>query len=511
MPQELSIHTQPPHGMQPAASEGSGRDAASGKGLGVASIVFMVVAAAAPLTVVVTAYPLNILFAGNIGLPLYLVVCALALLLFCVGLNRMGRHVPGADALYSYVAKGLGGPSGTGAAFMAILGYLGAYIGLTAYTGYATANLITRFTGFESPWWMWSLICAVFVAALGYLNVEVGAKVLAVLLILEFAVVIVLDVFIWIDGGAEALSTASFDPALLLEVGAGLGIVLAMGSYLGFEATVVFRREARDPDRTIPRATVISILLIAVFYTVSAWAIVGGLGGEAAVSAAAANPGGAVFELTSQLIGPVARDMMQVLLQTSLLAAILAFHNVIARYIRSLGSLGLLPRGLGAIHPRFDSPARASVVLSGLLLAAIVLTVIFGLDPVTQVYGIISATAAVGIVALLALTSLAIVVHFLRIGSTGDRWGHLIAPVLSFLTLGTLTVTTVVYFPAITGSAIVAYSICGALALVYVIGAGVAVHAKRSGNDVYAVLIGESPVEAQEKDQEMSIASSRLL
>ena len=42
--------------------------------------------------------------------------------------------------------------------------------------------------------------------------------------------------------------------------------------FIGFEATAIFRDEAHDPHRTIPRATYVALIIIGVFYTLSCWA-----------------------------------------------------------------------------------------------------------------------------------------------------------------------------------------------------------------------------------------------
>ena len=59
-----------------------------------------------------------------------------------------------------------------------------------------------------------------------------------------------------------------------------------MISYVGFEATAIFRDEARTPERTIPRATYVALILIGVFYAVTSWALISGWGDEEAVSRA---------------------------------------------------------------------------------------------------------------------------------------------------------------------------------------------------------------------------------
>ena len=60
----------------------------------------------------------------------------------------------------------------------------------------------------------------------------------------------------------------------------GIGLLFAIISYVGFEATAIFRDEARTPERTIPRATYVALILIGVFYAVTSWALISGWGDD---------------------------------------------------------------------------------------------------------------------------------------------------------------------------------------------------------------------------------------
>ena len=75
--------------------------------LGPTAIVFMVVAAAAPLTVVAGTFPIGIAAGNGAAFPASYIVCTAVLLLFAVGFTAMARHVRGAGAFYTYVAHGL--------------------------------------------------------------------------------------------------------------------------------------------------------------------------------------------------------------------------------------------------------------------------------------------------------------------------------------------------------------------------------------------------------------------
>ena len=56
---------------------------------------------------------------------------------------------------------------------------------------------------------------------------------------------------------------------------------------------------------------------------------------------------------------------MRALLLSSIFACLLAFHNTITRYLFALGREGLLWGFLAGVHPRFQSPYKASYVQTG--------------------------------------------------------------------------------------------------------------------------------------------------
>ena len=88
--------------------------------LGVASIVFIVVAAASPLGVIGGPVPLGIAFGNGAGFPFTFVIATVVLLFFAVGFTSATPFVKSAGAFYAYVDKGLGRSAGIGAAFVAL-------------------------------------------------------------------------------------------------------------------------------------------------------------------------------------------------------------------------------------------------------------------------------------------------------------------------------------------------------------------------------------------------------
>lgn len=385
--------------------------------LGVGAIVFMVIAAAAPLTVIGGNVPLAIGVGNGVGAPIGFLLAAVVLLVFSVGFVTMTPHVPEAGAFFSYVTSGLGSRLGLGAAFVALVAYTAIQVGVYGYMGWAANDLVVFFGGPELPWWLYSFATMALVAVLGFRRIQLSARVLGVALVLELAIVIALDTVIFVTGGDGGIVTETFAPDNVLTSSIGVAVLFALTGFIGFEATAVFRDEARDPERTIPRATYLAVLIIGIFYALSCWALITGVGAANAVPLAQqtlAGESNLMLDTAQRYLGVIARDIMQVLLITSLFACVLSFHNVIARYQFTLANKGVLPSRLGLSNPKHSAPSASSVVQS--ITAAIVLLVLVlvGLDPLVGVFGSMAGIATVGMVTLMLLTSVAVLVFFGR-------------------------------------------------------------------------------------------------
>lgn len=440
--------------------------------LGVGSIVFMVVAAAAPLTVVAGTVPLGIAIGNGPAFPATFALSAVVLLLFAVGFCAMTPHVPGAGAFYAYVERGLGRVMGLATAFLALATYTAVQLAVYGYIGVVIDGLVQNYGGPALPWWLYSVIVLAIVAVLGYRRIELSSRVLGVLLVGEVAIVLVFDAVVTGRGGAQGPSTAFLVPSEIGSGSLGVALMFAVAGFIGFEATAVFRDEAHDPARTIPRATYLALVLIGAFYTLSGWAVVTAWGDAGAVAAATADPGGMVVTTITNYLGTVGGDIAQVLLMTSLFAAILSFHNVLARYFFALGGSGALPGACGRSHARHGSPHVGSLVQSATALVLVAVFALVGLDPVTQVFAWMAGTATLGVLALMALTCLAVLVFFRRTAVDTRPWQTLAAPALGFVGLLAFLYLTVSNFPTlIGGSAGLATAIGAVLVVFFVAGA----------------------------------------
>ncbi|MDR5700431.1 APC family permease [Agromyces aerolatus] len=428
----------------PAPPEAPGR---SLKGsLGAISVTFMVIAAAAPLTVVGGIVPIGFLLGNGIGFPVMFLAATVILLLFSVGLTTMSRYVPRAGSFFTFVTHGLGRTPGLATAYLALVCYTTVQIAVFSYLGGTLSSSIVLLGGPEIAWWLFTLVSMAIVGVLGYRRIELSSRVLVVVLIAEMGIVLLLGLVILVTGGADGVTTGSFLLENILSGSPALGLMFAIASFIGFESTVVYRDEVRDPDRTIPRATYASAIVIGLFYAFAAWTIVVGLGEGGVIDEAAADPATLVARVTEQYLGPVGAIAVAVLFLGSMFAAVLSLHNVLTRYHHSMANARVLPDRLGVVHGRHGSPHLASVVQVSTVAVLLVLLTVIGFTP-ENIFAWFAGIGTLAIVILMAFTCLAVIVYFARTRVLRSPWHTLIAPGLGFVGLAVAAALIAANFP----------------------------------------------------------------
>lgn len=433
------------------------RQVAAPRKVGTLALVFMIVAASAPLTVVAGGVTSNFAVSGQLGVPLSFVVLGVVLALFAVGYAALSTRVTTAGAFYAYVSRGLGRIPGVGSAWVAIISYNAMQIGIYGMFGYASADFLTSVFGWSVSWWVCSLVGWLIVGVLGINAVDLSAKVLGILVALEFVVVIVFDLF----SVSDAPQGLSGDGLMFGDLfGPSVGAILAfsVAAFMGFESGAIYTDEVRDPHRTVRRATYWAVGVIAAFYAISAWAMVMGVGPDATVQASAENGPGVVFGLLASHLPKAIVDIAQLLFVTSLLAALVSFHNVVSRYFRSLSRERALPRFLAISAGPGKAPVAGSLTQSAIAVVVLIVFAIAGtgaedpiMFPVLTLFTWLTNMGALGLVALMALTSFAAMAYLHRHGHEFGAWSRWIAPGVAGLALVALTVVIIVNFSVLVG------------------------------------------------------------
>ena len=435
--------------------------------LGVGFIIFFVISAASPLSVIAGGFPIGIMLGNGAGTPALLLLALLVLLAFSVGYTTMSRHVTNAGGFYAFTSRGLGGLAGGSAAVLAMFAYNILQIALYGMFGGVVAGTMESVAGVILPWWSYSLMAMASIAFLGYRKIDLSARVLSLVVIAEYLAILTLDFAILKNGGDSGVNLDSFTRQHVFSGTPSIGLLFCFAAFIGFEATTIYGEEAKDPQRTIPIATYSSVLLIGGFYALSVWSMVVGVGADKIVPMLQAmqDPTTFIYGMSDHFVGPHLTQVIRVLFMVSIYAGLLAFHNAAARYFYAIGRDGLLHSVLGTTHRVHQSPHMGSALQS--LIAAVVVLIFAAMDadPILQLFAWFSNLATLCVILLMAMTSFAICVYFhrhpeLKVGLLRGR----ILPVLSCLALLSVLVLAVAHFDVLTGaSQLLSYSLCAVI------------------------------------------------
>ncbi|MCX4880334.1 MULTISPECIES: APC family permease [unclassified Streptomyces] len=459
--------------------------------LGTADIAFFVVSAAAPLTVMAGVAPLAILL-GGIGAPVGYLIAGITLAVFAVGFTTMSRHVKSGGAFYAYITRGLGRPAGIGAALLALIGYNGMEIGVYGLLASATKDSLRALFGTDVPWLPISLAGLLLIGYGGYRSIEFGARLLGVLLLAETGILVLLAGGVLVKGGAHGLSGASFAPGQVFVSGTAVVLAFAFAAFTGFESTVIYRREARDPERTVPRATYLAIAFLGLFYAFIVWIVIQAFGNTDVIAAAAKDPGGLFFSAITTYVGGWAADLMHIFIVTSVMASLLAFHNAINRYSLALSEEGVLPRTLGRIHPRHRSPYVSGIAQT--VLGAVVVTAFWaaGADPYKQLLLWVNTPGMIGLFLLQLLVAIAVPCYFRRVTHQEGTLRTVVAPVAAALLLATAIGLVITHIGLFTGASTTVNTVLIVTApAVFAVGLALAWWLRRERPQVYADFAAE--------------------
>ncbi|MFF2064980.1 APC family permease [Streptomyces sp. NPDC058200] len=427
--------------------------------LGTLGLLLSVLAASAPMLVVAGVMPTIFGVMGIVGQPLLYVIIGVILVLFSFGYAEMSRHIHNAGAFYAYIARGLGPTAGAGASLVALVAYSAMQVGIYGILGFEVSGLFATYLDITVAWWVFALAAALIVGLLGWLKIDLNAKVLGVLLLIECALVVIFDFAAVADPGSEGLSLAAFNPDTLTGAGLGTALCFCIAAFVGFEQAPVYAEETSRPHVVVSRVMFLAVGYAALFLAFSAWAMSVAAGPGSIVAAASEQGPGLLFGLTESRLGATFTDVLHVLFVTGMFAALLSFHNVVARYAFAMGREGLLPAAFGRTNKSSGAPASGSVLQSLVSVAVIVAFAVTDdkptgdpTAPVLHLFTWMGNVGALGVIVLMAAAAFAVIAFFVRRGAGGAQAPRLIASGLAGVALVVIAVYTVKDFDVLVGA-----------------------------------------------------------
>jgi len=434
--------------------------------IGMVAVIFMAVANAAPITAMTGNTPIAVGFGNGLGAPAGFLFATIILTLFALGYVAMAKHITTTGAFYGFISHGLGQVWGMAAGFLATFAYVvfeGSLIGGCAYFANDAVNTIV---GVDIPWLVFAIGATVAIAALCHFHISLTAAILGVTLVSEVLILVALALSVIVSGGGpdgfmldktvllnrafESLPEGAFGTAAAAGSMA-IGLFFAFWSWVGFETTAVYGEESRNPKKIIPRATLIAVIGLGLFYTFISAMVLAGNGAKASVEASiSASPLDLFFGLVQSNLGTVLLDIYKALLVIGSFACALAFHNAASRYLFALGReipSAAVQKTTGSAHPKHGSPYLASALQGVITLVLVLLFAFFtavqvpdadgvpvdtpALVPYTNIYGLLALIGTAAILLVQAICSFAVIWYFwVRKVHSGNAITTLICPLI---------------------------------------------------------------------------------
>ena len=402
--------------------------------MSVTSLVLAVLAFSGPMVAVNGYMPLEITVAGT-GAPFAFILSMLSMLIFVVGYLAITKYIPKTGNFYLYVSAGLGKKAGLGSAFMAIASYILILGNVYLFLGITFTEVVQYYFDVATPWWIWSLVGWAIVSLICHLNVEFSAKFMVIVMLLEVLFIAIFNGSILFSTERPPLEIAPLLPTSLMDGNVVMPLLFGIMLFIGLEATTVYRDEVKNPDKTIPKATYLSIFFIGLIYTVTCYFVMAAYG-KNAFDVATNNPTGMFSDLVVSYWSTTALEIKFALIATSLIASLVSINNVATRYIYGLAKDNIIPQQLAKIHDKHESPYIASIVVQIILVCVTVPFVMMD-KPVDAIFANMAGLGVAGIIFLMALVSVSIIIYFRRNKQFKEHIVKTtIMPVLSILIMG---------------------------------------------------------------------------
>jgi amino acid transporter len=313
----------------------------------------------------------------------------LAVLLAGIGVFALGwivaqyaKRIHAAGSLYDYVTNGLGSTVGAATGWL----YYGGTIILTTglgllIGGYVHDNLMPGVFSVDDgllPIWLWQALFAVGLFAVLYFGVQISTRVQLALALISVAVVLVYFVSVIVRLGGDNDFAKAFNPSPEPDGFTGIlfGVLYGVLIFVGFETAANLAEETAEPKRSIPRAVLLSVVVVSIFYIIAAYTEIAGFGFDMAVITDPAVAGAPLFALGApggEFGSDFVLKLLLVVVFLDMLAVYVGAAVASTRGVFAMARDRRLPAMAAGVSPRYGTPTGAIVLLmvvQGLLIAA---------------------------------------------------------------------------------------------------------------------------------------------
>jgi amino acid transporter len=315
---------------------------------------------------------------GGVASPLSVLIAAVGV--FAIGwiVSSYAKEIHAAGSLYDYVTRGLGERVGTAAGWLYYAGVTVLLTGLLLLIGgYLQSTIQSEFSVNPLPAWAWTLIVIALITAVLYFGVRISTRSQLVLALVSIIVVTVFFIFVIAKLGS-ANSIKPFKPSSSADGWAGIffGVLYGVLLFVGFETAANLAEETPKPHKHIPAAVMTTAGIATVFFILAAYVEVAGFHYSLkTLTAAASAP---LFALGAPKSaggygGTWIDRLLELVVLFDMLAVAIGCAVSASRGIFAMARDRRIPGVLAVTSRRYDSPAGATIFLTGASLVTLAL------------------------------------------------------------------------------------------------------------------------------------------
>jgi putrescine importer len=299
-------------------------------------------------------------------------VALVAMFFTAYSYTQMVKAYPVAGSAYTYTRKSLNSHLGFMVGWATLLDYV--FIPMAIWL-IGAAYLNAAFPAV--PTWLWILLFIIVTTAINILGIKLSTKINFIMMVFQF-LVIALFVILSIKsilGGAGAGTLVSITPFVHDHVSFSFvlaGASIACYSFLGFDAISTFTEETSHPEKTIPKAIILTTVIGGVIFIVSTY------------FTHLAHPDfnhfkevdSAGFEIAKQIGGNLFSAIFLAGIIIAQFASGISAQASASRLLYAMGRDSVLPKKIfGYLHPKFKTPVFNIIVVAIIGLLALKLSV----------------------------------------------------------------------------------------------------------------------------------------
>ena len=310
--------------------------------------------------------------AGSVGAMLAFLIGGVAVVFVGFTYAELASAMPQAGGEHVYSHRALG----SAAAFICTWAIILAYVSVVAFEAVALPTVIEYLVPGMSRGYLWTIagwdvhltwvltgvVAAIVMTAVNVIGIKTAARVQ----VLASSLILLAGVFI-ISGAAVNGNSENMAPLFDNGVKGLLGVlVMVPFMFVGFDVIPQSAEEIDLPFSEIGRLLMIAIVMAAFWYGVVVWAV--SMGMDESARAASSLP---TADASAALLGG---SWAGKLLVIGGIGGILTSWNAFlmggSRALYALARAGQLPTTFGSLHPRFNTPHRAILLIGALSVLA---------------------------------------------------------------------------------------------------------------------------------------------